>query len=243
MQDSQAVAKRVALTKLGYTIKTKPGVSIVAIGQSTAPVARVLTCGDTIREVDGTRIGDQAALGAVIAKHKPGESITVAFERAGKRITQRIALIRDDKGATRLGVLVSPVVAYPFDIAIDTGEIGGPSAGLAMTLTLLDELTPGELTGKQKIAATGTIEPDGTVGEIGAIDLKAIAVQRRNAKVFLVPACQEDPKQYPRELAECLKGIQLARRNAPRVEVIPVRNLDEALAELRKHGGDPLPSK
>ncbi len=242
MQDSQATAKQVALRKLGYKLNVKPGVLIVGISEANTPVSKVLTCGDTIRSVAGVKTDSQKELSAVIGQHRPGDAVEVVFDRAAKQQTQRIRLIRDREGKTRLGVLATPTVQYPFQLSIDTGEIGGPSAGLAMTLTLLDELTPGELTGNQKVAATGTIEPDGTVGEIGAIDLKAIAVQQRHAKIFLVPACQEDPKQYPKELASCQEGIRLARKNAPSVLVIPVRNLDDALRALREHGGEPLPA-
>ena len=55
-------------------------------------------------------------------------------------------------------------VRLPFEIAFDTGEIGGPSAGLAFTLTLLDELTEGDLLGGVDVAVTGTMQLDGSVG-------------------------------------------------------------------------------
>ena len=51
-----------------------------------------------------------------------------------------------------------------------------------MTLAMLDQLTKGNLTGGNKVAVTGTINPDGTVGEIGEIQLKAIAVARIAAR-------------------------------------------------------------
>ena len=38
-----------------------------------------------------------------------------------------------------------------------------------MTLAILDDLTPGDLTGGKRVAVTGTIDPDGDVGEIGGI--------------------------------------------------------------------------
>ena len=56
---------------------------------------------------------------------------------------------------------------YPFDVDIDSGTIGGPSAGLAFTLGMIDTLSAGELTGGKKVAATGTIEIDGYGGRRG----------------------------------------------------------------------------
>jgi Lon-like protease len=83
-------------------------------------------------------------------------------------------------------------VELPFELDIDTGSIGGPSAGLAFTLTLIDELTPGELTGGRRVAVTGTIELDGTVGAIGGLRQKASAVAQTGVDVFFVPAAQSD---------------------------------------------------
>ncbi len=242
MQDSQATAKKVALEKLGYKLKTKPGVLVQAIFSTTAPVAKVLRCGDTLREISGARTDTPQQLQTAIGQHKPGDVVTVVFERDGKRNTKTVRLISDSDGHTKIGIFAQAVTVYPVSLTIDTGAIGGPSAGLAMTLTLLDELTPGELTGTQRVVATGTIEPDGTVGEIGAIDLKAVAVQRRHADLFLVPACSEDPGRAPRDLANCQAGIVAARANAHGVKVVPVSSLDDALRVLVQQGGDPLPA-
>ena len=73
------------------------------------------------------------------------------------------------------------------EIEIDSGTIGGPSAGLALTLGIIDLMTPGELTGGRQVAATGTISFDGSVGAIGEVDQKAIAAERAGIDLFLVP--------------------------------------------------------
>ena len=38
---------------------------------------------------------------------------------------------------------------FPINVKINTQQVGGPSAGLAFTLAIIDDLTPGELTGGQ----------------------------------------------------------------------------------------------
>ncbi|MFN6122052.1 MAG: S16 family serine protease, partial [Actinomycetes bacterium] len=117
----------------------------------------------------------------------------------------------------------------PFDVDIDSGAIGGPSAGLAFTLTLIDELTPGELTGGRRVAVTGTIRIDGTVGGIGGLAQKVSAVRQLGADVFLVPAEQGE------------QDIALARQVAgDDLDIVPVANLDEALAALAEYGGNGL---
>ena len=108
--------------------------------------------------------------------------------------------------------------------------MGGPSAGLSFTLTLLDLLTPGELTGGEVVAVTGTIDVNGDVGAIGGVEQKAAAARRDGVRYFLVPGSIPE-----NELAA-------ARRQAgDAVQVIEVNTLEEALEALESIGGDPLP--
>jgi PDZ domain-containing protein len=100
---------------------------------------------------------------------------------------------------------------------------------LAFTLTLIDELTPGELSGGLDVAVTGTINIDGTVGAIGGLVQKTSAVKQLGANVFLVPADQ-GAEQLAQ--ARAVAGDDL--------EVIAVANLGEALAALAERGGNGL---
>jgi PDZ domain-containing protein len=123
------------------------------------------------------------------------------------------------------------VVQLPFDVTISTPDIGGPSAGLAFTLSLLDELTKGNLMGDNRVAATGTINELGAVGAIGALVQKAVAVRDAGVTLFLVPRGQSGVE------------IQKAREAAGKgVEIVQVASLDQALKVLRARGGDPLPA-
>jgi PDZ domain-containing protein len=114
---------------------------------------------------------------------------------------------------------------FPVDLRIDTKEVGGPSAGLAFTLAILDVLTEGSLTGGHQVAVTGTINPDGSVGPIGGIAQKAAAAADAGAEVFLVPADEAED----------------ARAHDHGLRILPVADLDDALAALEAIGGDPLP--
>src|SRR5690606_3334077 len=100
---------------------------------------------------------------------------------------------------------------------------GGPSAGLAFTLALIDLLTPGELTGGHKVAVTGTIRLDGSVGPVGGGAQKAIAARNAGYEVFLVP---------PDELEEVKTTL------GGDFAVIAVSTLDEALEALVSLGGE-----
>lgn len=80
-------------------------------------------------------------------------------------------------------------------LKIAAGEIGGPSAGLVFALHALDLLTPGDLSGGHRIAATGTITVDGKVGAIGGIKQKVVIASSEGAQLFLVPAANFEEAQ------------------------------------------------
>jgi PDZ domain-containing protein len=107
-------------------------------------------------------------------------------------------------------------------VTVHTADIGGPSAGLSMTLGIIDKLSGGDLTGKRIVAATGTIDPSGAVGDVGGVAEKTIAVERAGATVFLVP---------PEEL----KAAE--SKATPQLHVYAVSSLDEALRILKRLGG------
>jgi PDZ domain-containing protein len=194
-----------------------------------------LEIGDTITAFDGIEIPSLSDLLPLMANYSPGDvvPVTVTPHKSSDSVTKRVELIvsPDDPNRTIIGVWPADTrkVTLPFEVGINTDLIGGPSAGLAFTLALIDELTPGELTGGLKVAATGTIDGDETVGAIGALRQKTVAVRASGAKVFFVPSSQSEE-----EIAE-------ARRVAgSKLSVVTVANLGEALAYLKGLGGSDI---
>lgn len=137
----------------------------------------------------------------------------------------------EEPEAAFLGVAPSDRVDFNNDfdflVDIDSGSVGGPSAGLAFTLAVLDELTEGELTGGATVAVTGTIDPAGRVGAVGGVVQKTAAVRDLGADAFLVPAGLDE--------AELERVMERAGDD---LEVIPVENLDDALEALAGLGGE-----
>lgn len=244
MYSAQQLALYVALTRLGIgnpSFEEGPAVvaRLVCEGTPTDDSAcRTLAVGDTITAFDGTATPTPSALRPLLEGRAPGDLATVTVRSAGSDATvdRRIRLIgsETEPGRVLIGVVLADTrsVVLPFDVAISTGGIGGPSAGLAFTLALLDELTPGELFGDVAVAATGTIDENGDVGAIGALPQKAVAVMQAGAEVFLVPAGQSDEEVARAETAA-----------HGRVRLIKVANLDDALRILVDLGGDPLPTR
>ena len=246
MRTAKETAEYVALSRLGYPAEIIPGEVIVSdlvcleadeAGTTCvdfAPSDDLLDPGDKLLVVDGDKLVTLEDLGPILKRHEPGDTIEIEFERPGAG-TKRgdVELIASDDGTDRTIIGFVPFdtasADLPFEVSIDSGAIGGPSAGLAFTLTLIDELTPGELTGGIKVAVTGTIRIDGSVGAIGGLAQKVSAVRQQGATVFIVPREQgEDDLARAREVA------------GDKVKIVPVDDLEQALAALADLGGNGL---
>ena len=116
------------------------------------------------------------------------------IQREGDKLQASVPLMAptssDDK--PKIGISIQSAgfdFKPPFPISIVTQKInGGPSAGLMFTLTVYNLLSPNDLTNGLKIAGTGTINLDGTVGPIGGVKQKVFAAEGVGAVYFLCPA-------------------------------------------------------
>lgn len=234
MAQSQVSAKAAALTALGYRLHVAPGVLVTAVLPSK-PAGKLLHPGDQIVAADGHALQKPDDLAKYVSKHPVGTSVRLRIVRAGHTETIPVGVVAS--GAHHIiGVLVMQTFRFPFQIGVDTSNINGPSAGLAMTLAIIDKLTPGNLAGGKRVAVTGTITPDGMVGEIGGLPQKAVAAKAAHAQIFIVPVCVKDP--------QCDRDLQVAKRRVGKhVDVEPVATLAQALRVLRDAGGAPIPAR
>jgi len=238
MQDSKQAAAVLALRRLGHEVReTGTGTLVTNVSATDVPVSGILQPGDTISAIEGQATPLRQDTVRILQSKRPGEAIRLdVLSAAGATATKTVTLgSRLGEGCARnvvagagacLGIELATrgqKFDFPFDVEIDSQGIGGPSAGLAFTLALLDQLTPGELTGGKKVAVTGTIDFDGIVGDVGGVRQKTAAVRAAGADVFLVP---------PGEFAAA------KARAGKKLTVISVANLDEALKALGRIGGD-----
>jgi Lon-like protease len=117
---------------------------------------------------------------------KPGEPVRLQVRRNGSTLDLTTTTSTSD-GRTVLGVGIRPGFDFPVDVKFATKDVGGPSAGMMFALGIYDLLTPGELTGGQKVAGTGTLDPAGQVGPIGGIAQKLVGARSAGARWFLAP--------------------------------------------------------
>lgn len=245
MTNAKDTATAVALDALGYDVELLGTGSIVIQVEDGTPAVGVVQPGDVIVSVDGEPVTTAVELTDLLATAVPGQEVLLGVQpqsasmmvgHAGaqppattepeREVPVTLAERPDEPGRAYLGVRSATRDAtynLPFDVTIDSGNVIGPSAGLAFTLAVIDVLTPGNLTGGSTVAVTGTISPSGQVGRVGGVPQKAAAAMGAGATVYLVPVDEAE---------------QARTRAGDAMEVVPVATLDEALAYLATISGD-----
>lgn len=221
MSRSQQVAVAVALEELGYDVEARPvGAEVTAVFADT-PAQGKLQVGDVVVAAQGRKVRTTGDLREIMEGHAPGRPVTWTVRRSGGRRDVRLdtEVAEDAPGRAVVGVLVEQAadIELPVNVRIDAGDIGGPSAGLAFALDVVDELGR-DIDGGRRVAVTGQLELDGTVVSIGGIKQKTIGARLADADILLVPA----------------DNAAEARRHADGLEVVAVSTFEEALAALAR---------
>jgi PDZ domain-containing protein len=220
MTRSQDVAAAVALRAAGYRVRARPTGVLVDQVVGGAPAAGKLEPADVILKVDGRQILTPSDLRRAIGSRPVGSKFRLVVRRGRSLQTVEVSSTTDPqvKGRPVIGVIVTQDarIDLPLSVTINAGNVGGPSAGLAFALDVLEQLGR-DVDHGRRIAATGEIELDGTVAPIGGVRQKTIGVRRTGIRVFLVPAGENAAE---------------ARRYADGVRIIPVKNFQQALRAL-----------
>ncbi len=218
MIESRYLAQVVALRRVGYDVEiNSDGIEIVGL-ISGAPAEGIAQEGDIIIEADGQPFTLAGELSLYIQQLPLGEAVNLEVIREGiqQDLSINTGVHPDLDGASFLGIYLQTLnwePVLPLEIVMNTGRIGGPSAGLMFTLEIINQLTVEDITAGLLIAGTGTIDLDEKVGRVGGVVQKVVSAERAGADYFLVP---ED------------NAVE-AYRTARRIEVVPVANLGEAL--------------
>ena len=221
MERSEETAAVVALRELGYDVVATPRGVLVTSVAPDVPAAEVLEPGDVLVAVDGVPVKTPAELRARIGTREPGDTLTLSVRREGKKPIQvkvRTIASPDDPSRAIVGILIEQEadVTLPFEVDIDLGRVGGPSAGLPFALEIARQLGR-DVTNGCRIAATGALALDGTVIPIGGVKQKTVGARRADVDYFLVPAGE---------------NAEDAQENADGLEIIPVESFQQALQRL-----------
>ena len=220
MTISQRFAAAVALRTLGYKVVAhSAGVIVDAVALGSHAVGKLQPT-DVIDSVNGTPTRTIAKLRSILVGVKPGDVVTLGIHRGNEQKTVKIQTVPDPLERSRALVGFTPAqsadIHLPLKVQIDAGNVGGPSAGLAFALEVMEELGH-RIDRGYRIAATGQIDLDGTVSAIGGVKQKTFGVRKAHADVFLVPAGD---------------NAREARRYADGVRIIAVKSFPQALRAL-----------
>lgn len=218
MSESQQLAQVVALRRAGYEVDIlSDGVIVIGL-LDEAPAENYLEEGDLIIEVDNSRVSLATEVSALVQDRLVGEEVKLLVTRQEVNLELIIptGANPDDTDMPFLGILIqtsSLEPQIPIAIEMNTGRIGGPSAGLMFVLEILNQLTPEDITRGKAIAGTGTIDLNENIGRVGGVRQKVVAAKNAGAEIFFVPFGNYD------QAAGVIGNI----------EVVPVKNLEEVL--------------
>ncbi len=226
--DSTATATAAALRHLDRPVRE---VTIVASVITGSPSDGKLEPGDEIVTVRGMAVSEPSDVTKAMTGVKPGDTVKVSVKRGpdNKPVSVDIVTTTNPEDSSRafLGISIGVTFEADFDVVITLESVGGPSAGLMLSLGIVDLLTPGSLVDGRFVAGTGTIDPDGNVGPIGGIAQKLAGARGNGATLFLVPA------------DNCAEAVASGIPNG--LTIAKVSTLDDAVAEVDAYrDGTPL---
>jgi PDZ domain-containing protein len=230
MSQSQEAAIYVAERAAG--LSTRPATTrVIVVSVLPASHARnLLRDGDELLGLDHRAIDSAEALATALGRLSPGERAVVDYARDGHRLQATFATI-DVGGKARLGVGLQEIATLPkppVKVRYNIGRISGSSGGVMFALEIYRSFRPADTPATLRIAGTGTIDANGSVGPIAGTVQKVIAAQRAGATLFLVPA-----ENY------------VDVRSVRGITIVPIHTFGDAVRatvrqEARRHNGKPL---
>lgn len=198
MTTSQSWAVAAALENLGIDYRQTLFVSgFTEESQATG----LLEPKDQLVSADGVEVTGLEGLKSRL-NASGGQDVVLGIVRDGTELDVEVPVYPGAEGEWLMGVYLDSDFEFPIDVSVTLENVGGPSAGMMFALGIIDELTPGAMAGGRHIAGTGTIDPDGTVGEIGGIVQKVTGAADSGAEVFLAPQgnCAELAGRVPEDI-------------------------------------------
>lgn len=232
MTEAQNTASYVAYKAAGkHPVMNKEGVLILNV-ISTMPDAKVLKPGDVIVGFEGHTIHTVTDLKPLVQGLKKGQKVHMQINRKGqmKNVTVTIGQFPNafTGGKTQygIGIIQSDKIRVKTkpNVSFDINNIGGPSAGLMMTLEIYDQLTAKDYAKGYHVAGTGTIAFDGKVGPIGGIKEKVVGASKSGADIFFAPTAEHQAKD----------AMAAAKDIGTKMKIVPVSTFQDALNYLNK---------
>lgn len=229
MENSKENALQVAFEKAGKEIDVKmEGIYVLNVKENM-PAYGKLEPGDRIIEIDQRKIRSVREFTDYVQKTKKGDTVHMTIIRDDQKLMKNVKVdILPETNKPGIGIILAEDKEVRMDpeVQINTEEIGGPSAGLMFALEIYNQLVEEDITKGYRIAGTGTISPDGSVGPIGGIEQKVVAADREGAEIFFAPNEQGAAD------SNFVHAYKTARDIGSEMKIVPVDSFNDALDYL-----------
>lgn len=223
LEESISNAIYIAYKKAGKSIDIKSNKLLVAyiFDKSTND----LEVGDEIVSINNKKVHSRLDIANIIDTLNIGDRLDIKVKRDNKEYN-KYALVVDDEGNKKIGILVSTINEYVTDpkvnVIVDKNE-SGSSGGLVTALYIYNSLVEEDITKGLTIVGTGTIELDGSIGSIGGVAHKLKSAEKAKADLFIVP----NDENYD-------EALKLKKKNNYKIKIIGVSTFDEVIEYLKK---------
>lgn len=218
IRSSFSNAAMVALKYAGipYEIKEYHSYIVLVSENLTVMGEGEVLVGDELLLVDGKEITELDKLKEYINEEKR-EMVSLTLKRNDELIDVALKVFEvENVQYIGVSILTEYIIESVPVVNFDRQLLSGPSAGLMMALEIYNQLTNEDITKGLNIAGTGTIDPDGNVGEIGGAEFKVYSADKAGADLFFLPYKQE----------ERIEGLE-------DIKVVRVKTFEEALRYLK----------
>lgn len=214
MSESQSIAAFVAEREAGLQVPVPRSRVLAVYFAANSPAKRVLRPLDMFVSLNGHPIVSNRDVQLALRNVRAGTNVRIAVMRHGSERILTVPTMRyGDR--TALGIYLTTIYQrpqIPIAVAFHLPEVAGSSGGLMFALEIYRTLRHMQTPEDRRIAGTGTIAYDGSIGPIEGASQKVIAARNAGASVFLVP--QENYNEIAR---------------TPGIRVVPVKDFREAL--------------
>lgn len=219
--NSLDIAVLVAYQEAGKDINIKSKKNIV-MAKTTDNNFEV---GDIILTVNDKVCDEVKDIKEIINNSEENDIIKFKVLRNEKELEIENKVVLEDNRKV-VGVVIVTDYEYDLDPKIDIkfkNSESGSSGGLMLTLTIYNAVSSEDLIKGRNIAGTGTINTDGTVGEIDGIKYKIMGAAKNNMDIVFVPSSNYED------------AINTKNKYNYDLEIIKVDTFNEVLEYLRNN--------
>ncbi len=220
--DSLFTSLLVGIEYAGYNVNYATYLTVYLTFDYLTPDS--LMIGDKILEINGSIDYENA-----ISDIQCNDVVEFKILRNNEEMTVHAKKNELDDGSCSLGVYLAhytEIIDTTINYEIIDTNIGGPSGGLMQALFIYNQLSENDLAPGLKIAGTGTISIDGTVGYIGGVKQKIITASLNNIDIFFIPhLTDEDDDNY-------IEALEIYNQLETDMILVGVSSFEEALEYL-----------